>query len=115
MISALRSWRPCAALHLQRQCAQSGGDCRRPPGAAEKYQLDQLKDLCQQQLINATDVGNAVDHLFLGDKYQAPGLRKRAMGFVVPNIKAVLGNPEKKQKLIDQPALFVEVTMAGSD
>ncbi len=86
--------------------------------AAEKYQLDQLKELCQQQLINTTDVGNAVGHLFLGDRYQAPGLRKRAMGFVVPNMREVLGNPEKKQKLIDQPALLAEVTMefmAGSE
>jgi hypothetical protein len=79
--------------------------------AAEKYQLDQLKDLCEQQLINATDEGSAVAHLFLGYKYLAPRLRKRAMRFVVPNMKAVLDNPEWKKKLINQPALLAEVIM----
>jgi hypothetical protein len=79
--------------------------------AAEKYQIDQLKDLCEQQLIEITDIGNAVAHLFLGDRFQAMGLRKVAMEFVVQHFKAVMANPEWKQKLIGHPALLAEITV----
>jgi speckle-type POZ protein len=79
--------------------------------AAEKYQIDQLKDLCEQQLIEITDIGNAVAHLFLGDRFQAMGLRKVAMKFVVQHFKAVMANPEWKQKLIDSPALLAEINV----
>jgi speckle-type POZ protein len=79
--------------------------------AAEKYQIDQLKDICEQQLIETTDIGNAVAHLFLGDRFQAMELRKVAMEFVVQHFKAVMANPEWKQKLIGHPALLAEITV----
>jgi hypothetical protein len=79
--------------------------------AAEKYQIDQLKDLCEQQLTETTNVGNAVAHLFLGDRYQAQVLRKKAMEFVVQNFKATMANPVWRQKLIDHPALMAEITV----
>ncbi len=79
--------------------------------AAEKYQIDQLKDLCEQQLTETTDIGNAVSHLFLGDRFQAVGLRKVAMEFVVQHFKAVMANPEWKQRLIGHPALLAEITV----
>jgi hypothetical protein len=37
---------------------------------AEKYQMDELKDLCEQQLIASTDIGNAVAHLFLANRFK---------------------------------------------
>jgi hypothetical protein len=37
---------------------------------AEKYQMDELKDLCEQQLIASTDMGNAVAHLFLANRFK---------------------------------------------
>jgi len=79
--------------------------------AAEKYQMDQLKDMCEQELIRTTDCGNALAHLFLGDKYQAAGLRQKAAQIVALNLKAVLANPEWKTQLMSRPAILAELTM----
>ncbi len=38
--------------------------------AAEKYQMDELKDLCEEQLIASTDTGNAVAHFFLPNRFK---------------------------------------------
>jgi hypothetical protein len=38
--------------------------------AAEKYQMDELKDLCEEQLIASTDTGNAVAHFFLANRFK---------------------------------------------
>jgi hypothetical protein len=52
-----------------------------------------------------------VAHLFLGDRFQAEGLRKVAMEFVVQHLKTIMANPEWKQKLIDHQALMAEITV----
>ena len=56
---------------------------------AEKYQLDQLKDLCEEQLIASTDAGNAVAHLFLANRFRATALQQKAMEFVLPNMQVI--------------------------
>ncbi len=38
--------------------------------AAEKYQMDDLKDLCEEQLIASTGTGNAVAHFFLANRFK---------------------------------------------
>jgi hypothetical protein len=38
--------------------------------AAEKYQMDELKDLCEEQLIASTGTGNAVAHFFLANRFK---------------------------------------------
>jgi len=38
--------------------------------AAEKYQMDELKDLCEEQLIASTDTGNALAHFFLANRFK---------------------------------------------
>jgi hypothetical protein len=77
--------------------------------AAEKYQLDHLKTLCEDELIKATNLGNAIIHLQLGDTYQAKDLKRRAMDLVAVNLKDMLNNPEWKEQLISQPDLLAEV------
>lgn len=77
--------------------------------AAEKYQLDQLKALCEERLCNITDISNAVAHLVLGDMYQAVGLKRMALQFVVRNMSAVVRTRDWRERLISQPALMAEV------
>ena len=38
--------------------------------AADKYQLEQLKNICEERLCNSLEIGNSVGHLVLGDMYQ---------------------------------------------
>jgi speckle-type POZ protein len=77
--------------------------------AAEKYQLDHLKALCEDELIQVTNLSNAIVHLQLGDTYQAKDLKRRAMDLVAFNLKDMLNNPEWKEQLISQPDLLAEV------
>ena len=39
-------------------------------GAADKYQLEQLKSLCEEKLCHTTNLENVVSHLIVGDLYQ---------------------------------------------
>jgi hypothetical protein len=57
--------------------------------AAEKYQLDDLKDLCEEQLMASTEPGNALAHLLLANRFRASALRQKAMEFVLPNMQAI--------------------------
>jgi hypothetical protein len=68
--------------------------------------------MCEQELIRTTDCGNALAHLFLGDKYQAAGLRQKAAQIAAPNLKALMANPEWKTQLMSRPAILAELTMA---
>ena len=38
--------------------------------AAEQYQLELLKNICEERLCNSLEIGNSVSHLVLGDMYQ---------------------------------------------
>lgn len=77
--------------------------------AAEQYQLDLLKGLCEEKLCSTTSIENAVEHLILGDIYRAQTLKKMAMSFVVKNMVSVVRTPGWKQKLICHPQLMAEV------
>jgi len=78
-------------------------------GAADQYQLDLLKCLCEEKLCSTTSLDNAVEHLVLGDMYRAPMLKKMAMSFVVKNMVSVVRTQGWKQKLIQHPELMAEV------
>ena len=39
-------------------------------GAAEQYQLEMLKNICEEKLCNSLEIDNSVNHLILGDLYR---------------------------------------------
>jgi len=80
--------------------------------AAEKYQLDQLKNMCEEKLCNSTSIENAVANLVLGDMYQAHHLKKMALSFVVKNMSSVIRTRDWRDRLICQPVLMTEVMEA---
>jgi hypothetical protein len=79
--------------------------------AAEKYALEDLKGLCEQQLLSTLNMRNAVDHIFLADTFSMASLRKKAVLEVANNMREVLRNPEWKQKLEENPILLAEIMM----
>jgi speckle-type POZ protein len=60
--------------------------------AAEKYALEDLKSICEQQLMSSLDIENAVDLFLLADIYLAPSLRKNAVQLLAWNLNEVLTN-----------------------
>ena len=39
-------------------------------GAAEQYQLEMLKNICEEKLCSSLEIDNSVNHLILGDLYR---------------------------------------------
>ncbi|XP_065199982.1 speckle-type POZ protein B-like [Planococcus citri] len=57
--------------------------------AAEKYNLQELKTMCEHQLVNRLSAKNAVDCLLLADMYGAGFLKKKALRFIRVNLEAI--------------------------
>jgi len=80
--------------------------------AAEQYQLEQLKSICEERLCATLEIGNSVNHLVLGDMYQAGTLKRMSLQFVVKNMSSVVRSRDWKECLLDHPALMAEVMEA---
>ena len=76
--------------------------------AADQYQLEKLKELCELKLCSRFDVSNCIDLLIFGDLYNAQKLKTSALEFVSRNIHKMKIS-EWKQSLIPHPALMAEV------
>ena len=79
--------------------------------AADKYQLDTLKDICQDKLRSILDAENAIEFLILGEKYQAAKLKDSAMMEIV-HLMPKIADTEDYQKLVDYPNLALEIPKA---
>jgi len=77
--------------------------------AADKYQLEQLKGICEERLCASLEINNAVGHLVLGDMYQAHALKSLALQFVVRNMAVVVRSRDWKERLLNHPVLMAEV------
>merc|ERR1719342_1871137 len=76
--------------------------------AADLYQLEKLKELCELKLCSRFDVSNCIDLLIFGDLYNAQKLKAAALEFVSKNLHK-MKTSEWKESLIAHPALMAEV------
>ena len=76
--------------------------------AADLYQLEKLKELCELKLCSRFDVSNCIDLLILGDLHNAKKLKVSALEFVSKNMHK-MKTCEWKQSLLAYPALVLEV------
>ena len=81
--------------------------------AADKYQLDLLKEICEERLCSSLEVTNCVEYLVLGDMYQTFKLRKRAMEIAVENIVSITDTDVFKNLFKQMPELAWEVMKAS--
>ena len=81
--------------------------------AADKYQLDLLKTICEESLCSTLDVTNCVKNLVLGDMYQTLKLKRMALRMLVDNLDSITStNPDILKDLCkERPELAVEVMM----
>ena len=78
--------------------------------AANKYELDLLKKLCEAQLVSALDASNCLDLLVLGDLHEAEKLKMVALDFVSMNFPSLVQQDIYKDFIRQYPDLVFEVT-----
>merc|ERR1719354_1216876 len=81
--------------------------------AADKYQLDLLKNICEERLCSTLKVTNCVEYLVVGDMYQTFKLRKRATEVAVKNIDTIMDTDVFKDLFKQKPELAWEVMKAS--
>ena len=72
--------------------------------AADKYQINSLKDHCEKKIINSLGVENCFSLLIMGDML-SPSIKKIALKFVVENRERI----KNAKELADYPSLMMEV------
>ena len=77
--------------------------------AADKYELDSLKDICEDKLsYYILDSSNAVRFLLLGDRFQAPMLREKSLRTVAINMASIV-KTDAFRDLKQYPDLLIEI------
>ena len=61
-------------------------------GAANQYQLDLLKGICEDKLCSMLNIGNSIRYMVVGDLYQATKLRKIALKLVAKNMDTIVNS-----------------------
>ena len=80
--------------------------------AADKYQLDVLKSICEDHLCASLQIDNAVENLVFGDLNQASKLRRMAMKVIARNLVKVVKTEEYQNLFKHHPSLAAEIPMA---
>jgi len=74
--------------------------------AADKYQIEALKDLCEQNLMKKLNVKSVVHYLVLAHLYTAPQLLEASLMLMEIHKKEVKACPEWKELMKNYPDLF---------
>ncbi|XP_065219065.1 speckle-type POZ protein B-like [Planococcus citri] len=77
--------------------------------AANNFQLDELKTLSSQSMIEAISVENAANVLVLADKYHDEDLKSKTMEFIVENVEQVFNTTEWKSTVASNAQLLNEM------
>ena len=81
-------------------------------GAADQYQLDLLKNKCEEKLCSSLEVSNSVELLVLADLYQASKLRRMALRLVARNMDTLVDTDVYEDFTSRHPTLAVQITKA---
>jgi BTB/POZ domain len=74
--------------------------------AADKYQIETLKDLCEQSLRWKVNLENVVHYLVLAHLHSAPQLLEVSLKILEANKEDIWPLPEWKQLILNYPDLF---------
>ena len=80
--------------------------------AADLYQLDLLKDLCEENLCGGLNLKHCLLFLIIGDMYRAEELKKNSMKMFLDYMNIVLAqSPGDWERVVkDHPDLTIEIT-----
>ncbi len=79
--------------------------------AADKYNITDLKELCEKSLCNSMTVENVCSLLLLARDRVSQELKRRAVDFISQNIDAVT-NSDGWQDLVREPTLMTDIVRA---
>ena len=80
--------------------------------AADKYQLDLLKKICEEMLSSAVTVENCLKNLSMANLCGAENLKKASIQFILNNSVAVTTSNEWLSCIKNHPELAAEVTQS---
>ena len=83
--------------------------------AADKYQVDVLKRMCEEKMITLLRPSNSLQILEYADIYGVEELKERAMDLVVINMKTIRISDEWKEYAEKRPHLYVDISEALAD
>jgi len=72
--------------------------------AADKFQMDSLKEFCEKKLLTTLGIKNCFSLLIMGDKY-SPNIKKYALKFAIENRESI----KFEDCLADHPSLMTEI------
>ena len=78
-------------------------------GAANRYQLELLKSICEDKLYSSLNISNSINYLIFGDMYKASKLRRIALRMVTSNMATLIGTKEYKDLVKNNPVLVLEI------
>jgi len=86
-------------------------DCKadRLLSAAEKYDLKELKHMCEESLCTSVTCDNVLDMLVLADLHGAASVRALALKFIVDNGKEIVAQPGWRDKLKMYPEIMADM------
>lgn len=76
--------------------------------AADRYRLEDLKHICEEELIERVEASNAADILSLAHKYNAQPLKSFALKMISRNVEEVLRTPGWKELILTDQTLLME-------
>ena len=79
-------------------------------GAADQYQLDILRDKCEEKLCSSLEVSNSVELLVLADLHHTSKLRSMALKLVAKNMDTIVNTDVYKDFARHHPDISVEIT-----
>ena len=76
--------------------------------AADRYRLEDLKHVCEEELIERVDASNAADILSLAHKYNAQPLKSFSLAMISRNVEEVMRSPGWKELIQSDQTLLME-------
>ena len=83
--------------------------------AANKYELTNLKKVCENKLSEELELKNSIENLIFGEMYGATELMKNAMQLIVSNITSILVTEEWESFTKNHPSLVTLVMRELAD
>ena len=80
--------------------------------AANRYQLEVLKSICEDRLCSSLEVSNSIEYLIFGDMYQASKLKRMSLRMVASNMATLVGTEDYQNLVKKHPVLAAEIPAA---
>ena len=77
--------------------------------AADMYQLEHLKNICERKLLEQLSLENAVQLLIIADRYSAGHLKNKVKAFINSSPSDIFGTEDWKTLTVQYPRLLADL------